>query len=197
VRRKPYSVILLDEIEKAHPDVFNILLQVLDEGHLTDNYGRVIDFKNTVVIMTSNLGSQWILSASETEKSMRDKVMETVRHEFKPEFLNRVDEIIVFHRLAQEHLAQIIDLQLQRVEARLEDRDIFLVVDDDARRYLAEKGFDPAYGARPLKRLIQREIENPLALKLLDGTFRAGDKIEVRIDGAALTFRNPAAPTAT
>jgi ATP-dependent Clp protease ATP-binding subunit ClpB len=194
IRRRPYSVILLDEIEKAHPDVFNMLLQILDDGRLTDSQGRTIDFKNTVVIMTSNLGSQWILSASETEESMRDKVMETVRHEFKPEFLNRVDEIIVFHRLGQEHLAQIIDLQLQRVEERLEDRDIFLAVDDEARHYLAEKGFDPAYGARPLKRLIQREIENPLALKLLDGTFRAGDKIEVGVAGDVLTFRNTASP---
>jgi ATP-dependent Clp protease ATP-binding subunit ClpB len=196
VRRRPYSVILLDEIEKAHPDVFNMLLQILDDGRLTDSQGRTIDFKNTVVIMTSNLGSQWILSASETEESMRDKVMETVRHEFKPEFLNRVDEIIVFHRLGEEHLARIIDLQLQRVEERLEDRDIFLTVDDDARRYLSEKGFDPAYGARPLKRLIQREIENPLALKLLDGTFRAGDKIEVGVDGEVLMFRNAATPAA-
>jgi ATP-dependent Clp protease ATP-binding subunit ClpB len=188
VRRRPYSVILLDEIEKAHPDVFNMLLQILDDGRLTDSQGRTVDFKNTVVIMTSNLGSQWILSPSESEESMRDKVMETVRHQFKPEFLNRVDEIIVFHRLGQEDLVHILDLQLERVESRLADRDIDLVVDEGARRYLAEKGFDPAYGARPLKRLIQREIENELALRLLDGTFRAGEKIEVGVSDAGLTF---------
>jgi ATP-dependent Clp protease ATP-binding subunit ClpB len=196
VRRRPYSVILLDEIEKAHPDVFNMLLQILDDGRLTDSQGRTIDFKNTVVIMTSNLGSQWILSPSETEESMRDKVMETVRHQFKPEFLNRVDEIIVFHRLGQDHLARIIDLQLTRLEERLAARDILLIVDDDARRYLAEKGYDPAYGARPLKRLIQREIENQLALKLLDGTFQPGEKIEVGVSGDALEFTSAAAPAA-
>ncbi|MEA2505992.1 MAG: ATP-dependent Clp protease ATP-binding subunit ClpB [Actinomycetota bacterium] len=196
VRRRPYSVILLDEIEKAHPDVFNMLLQILDDGRLTDAQGRTVDFKNTVVIMTSNLGSQWILSASETEESMRDKVMETVRHQFKPEFLNRVDEIIVFHRLGREHLARIIDLQLERVQERLVERDIYLVVNEDARRYLAERGFDPAYGARPLKRLIQREIENPLAVKLLDGTFRSGDKVEVGVAGDALTFVNATTPAA-
>jgi ATP-dependent Clp protease ATP-binding subunit ClpB len=196
VRRRPYSVILLDEIEKAHPDVFNMLLQILDDGRLTDSQGRTIDFKNTVVIMTSNLGSQWILSPSETEESMREKVMDTVQHQFKPEFLNRVDEIIVFHRLGREHLARIIDLQLERVEKRLADRDIFLVVNEDARAYLAERGFDPAYGARPLKRLIQREIENPLAVKLLDGTFRAGDKVEVGVEDDQLIFGNGAAPAA-
>jgi ATP-dependent Clp protease ATP-binding subunit ClpB len=196
VRRRPYSVILLDEIEKAHPDVFNMLLQILEDGRLTDSQGRTVDFKNTVVIMTSNLGSQWILSPSETEESMRDKVMETVRHQFKPEFLNRVDEIIVFHRLTEQHLARIIDLQLERLEERLGERDIFLVLGEDARRYLAEKGFDPAYGARPLKRLIQREIENPLALKLLDGTFRLGDKIEVSVEGGGLVFGGGQAPVA-
>jgi ATP-dependent Clp protease ATP-binding subunit ClpB len=193
VRRRPYSVILLDEIEKAHPDVFNMLLQILDDGRLTDSQGRTIDFKNTVVIMTSNLGSQWILSPSESEESMRDKVMETVRHQFKPEFLNRVDEIIVFHRLGQEDLVHIIDLQLERVEERLAGRGIDLVVDEGARRYLAERGFDPAYGARPLKRLIQREIENELALRLLDGTFGSGDKIEVGVSGDGLTFANATA----
>ncbi|MDP9226963.1 MAG: AAA family ATPase, partial [Actinomycetota bacterium] len=196
VRRRPYSVILLDEIEKAHPDVFNMLLQILDDGRLTDSQGRTIDFKNTVVIMTSNLGSQWILSSSETEESMREKVLETVRHQFKPEFLNRVDEIIVFDRLTQEHLVRIIDMQLDRVEERLEDRGIFLSVDANARRYLAEKGFDPAYGARPLKRLIQREIENRLALMLLDGTFRAGDTIAVGVQDGELTFSKAATPAA-
>ncbi|MQA99331.1 MAG: ATP-dependent chaperone ClpB [Actinobacteria bacterium] len=189
VRRRPYSVILLDEIEKAHPDVFNILLQILDDGRLTDSQGRVVDFKNAIVIMTSNLGSQWILSPSESEESMRDKVIETVRGHFKPEFLNRVDEIIVFHRLSREHLAHIVDLQLRALHARLEERDIVLSVTAAAKEYLAGRGYDPAYGARPLKRLIQREIENELALKLLDGTFRDGRPIEIDVAAGGLVFR--------
>jgi ATP-dependent Clp protease ATP-binding subunit ClpB len=188
VRRRPYSVLLLDEIEKAHPDVFNVLLQILDEGRLTDGQGRTVDFKNTVVIMTSNLGSQWILSADETEASMEEKVMVTVRDHFKPEFLNRVDEIIVFHRLNQEHLGKIIDIQLEGLARRLAERNITLEVGDDARTFLAEKGYEPAYGARPLKRLVQRAIENPLALKLLDGTFSDGDVVEVQVEGDDLAF---------
>src|SRR3712207_5490035 len=164
VRRKPYSVVLFDEIEKAHPDVFNVLLQILDDGRLTDGQGRVVDFKNAVVIMTSNLGSQWILNAEESAESMEEKVMATVRDHFKPEFLNRVDEIIVFHRLAKEHLARIVDIQLQTLVERLAERHITLELSDDARAYLADRGYDPIYGARPLKRLIQREIENELAL---------------------------------
>ncbi|MFN2390286.1 MAG: ATP-dependent chaperone ClpB [Actinomycetota bacterium] len=182
VRRRPYSVILLDEIEKAHPDVFNILLQILEDGRLTDSQGRVVDFKNTVVIMTSNLGSQWLLATSETEASMREKVMDSVRQHFKPEFLNRVDEVIVFHRLGPEHLTRIVDIQLRRLTARLARRDISLTVTEAAERYLAAKGYEPSYGARPLKRLIQREIENELALRLLDGSFRDGDTIEVDAD---------------
>jgi ATP-dependent Clp protease ATP-binding subunit ClpB len=189
VRRRPYSVILLDEIEKAHPDVFNTLLQILDDGRLTDGQGRTIDFKNTVVIMTSNLGSQWILNSAETDASMTEKVMATVRDHFKPEFLNRVDEIIVFHRLATDHLARIVDLQLEALAERLAGRKIGLDVTEEARRYIAEKGYDPAYGARPLKRLIQREIENPLALKLLDGTFTDGAEVVVDRGGDALAFR--------
>ncbi len=196
VRRRPYSVLLLDEIEKAHPDVFNVLLQILDEGRLTDGQGRTVDFKNTVVIMTSNLGSQWILSADETETSMEEKVLVTVRDHFKPEFLNRVDEIIVFHRLSQEHLAKIIDIQLEGLRRRLAQRNLNLAIDDDARRFLAEKGYEPAYGARPLKRLVQRAIENPLALKLLDGTFSDGDTIEVGVDGDELTFTKAQAAAA-
>ena len=188
VRRRPYSVVLLDEIEKAHPDVFNVLLQILDEGRLTDGQGRTVDFKNSVIIMTSNLGSQWILSANETDESMTDKVMTTVRDHFKPEFLNRVDEVIVFHRLAPEHLERIVDLQLEIVRARLGTRNISLVVSDAAKRYLSEKGYDPIYGARPLKRLIQREIENELALKLLDGTFVDGDEIVVDATAEGLSF---------
>ena len=188
VRRRPYSVLLLDEIEKAHPDVFNSLLQVLDDGRLTDGQGRTVDFKNAVVIMTSNLGSQWILSPDETEESMQEKVMTAVRDSFKPEFLNRLDEVIVFHRLSRDDLARIVDIQLEKVRARLRERDIDLDVTDGARTYLANKGFEPAYGARPLKRLIQKEIENDLALKLLDGTFRDGDEIRVIATSDGLEF---------
>jgi ATP-dependent Clp protease ATP-binding subunit ClpB len=182
-------VILLDEIEKAHPDVFNVLLQILDDGRLTDGRGRTVDFKNAVVIMTSNLGSQWILSPEETDESMREKVMATVGGHFKPEFLNRIDEIIVFHRLTPEHLERIVGIQLDILRARVAERGIGLDVTGPARAYLAGVGFDPAYGARPLKRLIQKEIENALALKLLDGTFTDGDTVVVDAEGDALTFR--------
>jgi ATP-dependent Clp protease ATP-binding subunit ClpB len=195
VRRRPFSVILLDEIEKAHPDVFNILLQILDDGRLTDAQGRVVDFKNTIVIMTSNLGSQWILAAGESDEEMRDKVMDTVRGHFKPEFLNRVDEIIVFHRLAREHLARIVDIQLDRVRERLAERDIELNVTAAAKAYIAEAGYDPAYGARPLKRVIQREIENELALRLLDGTFRDSEAIEIDASDGGLTFASASVAT--
>ena len=189
VRRRPYSVVLLDEIEKAHPDVFNVLLQILDDGRLTDGHGRTVDFKNTVVIMTSNLGSQWIVSPDESEASMEEKVMATVRDHFKPEFLNRVDEIIVFHRLSRDELARIVEIQMAAVERRLVERHISLEITDAARRYLADKGYDAAYGARPLKRLIQREVENELALRLLDGTFRDGDVIELDAGPQGVTFR--------
>jgi ATP-dependent Clp protease ATP-binding subunit ClpB len=188
VRRRPYSVVLLDEIEKAHPDVFNALLQILDDGRLTDGQGRTVDFKNTVVIMTSNLGSQWILAESETDHSVTEKVMATVRDHFKPEFLNRVDEIIVFHRLSREHLSVIVSLQLEGLRKRLAERKIDLVLTDAARDYLATTGYEPAYGARPLKRLVQRAIENPLALKLLDGSVRAGDTVTVEVGGDGLVF---------
>jgi ATP-dependent Clp protease ATP-binding subunit ClpB len=187
VRRRPYSVILLDEIEKAHPDVFNVLLQILDDGRLTDAQGRTVDFKNTVIIMTSNLGSQHLL-ASESEVAAAEKVMATVRDHFKPEFLNRVDEILVFHRLSREDLTRIVDIQLVELERRLAARSIGLDIDEDAKRYLATAGYDPAYGARPLKRLIQRAIENPLALQLLDGTFAEGDTIAVRAQEGGLVF---------
>ncbi|HEY7873945.1 MAG TPA: ATP-dependent chaperone ClpB, partial [Actinomycetota bacterium] len=180
VRRRPYSVILLDEIEKAHPDVFNVLLQILDDGRLTDGQGRTVDFKNSVVIMTSNLGSQWILASDD---DMEEKVLATVRDHFKPEFLNRVDEIIVFDRLSRDELARIVDIQLATLSARLSERGIELSLTDGARAYLADKGYDPAYGARPLKRLIQREIENELALKLLDGSF--GDAGAIVVDAGA------------
>jgi ATP-dependent Clp protease ATP-binding subunit ClpB len=196
VRRRPYSVLLLDEIEKAHPDVFNVLLQILDDGRLTDSQGRTVDFKNAVVLMTSNLGSQWILSADETGSSMEDKVLASVRDHFKPEFLNRVDDIIVFHRLSPDHLAQIVDLQLAAVSRRLAERDILLEVSEAARDYVARKGYEPAYGARPIKRLIQREILDPLALKLLDGTFVDGDAITVDSQGDSLELVG-ASPSST
>ncbi|MDP9068746.1 MAG: ATP-dependent chaperone ClpB [Actinomycetota bacterium] len=196
VRRRPYSVVLLDEIEKAHQDVFNTLLQILDDGRLTDGHGRVVDFKNTVVIMTSNLGSQWILSADESDQSMEDKVMATVRDHFKPEFLNRVDEIIVFHRLSMEHLERIVEIQLEGLSKRLAARNLELRLSDDAKRHLARQGYDPAYGARPLKRLIQRSIENELALKLLDGTFREGDVVHVDVEDDALVFVTEVLPAA-
>ncbi len=188
VRRRPYSVLLLDEIEKAHPDVFNVLLQILDDGRLTDSQGRTVDFKNTVIIMTSNLGSQWLL-AEDSEADMTDKVMESVRDHFKPEFLNRVDEILVFHRLTRADLAKIVEIQLQGLIDRLTARNITLVVADAAKQHLATVGYDPAYGARPLKRLIQRDIENPLALKLLDGSFKEGDTIEVSEQDGVLVLR--------
>jgi ATP-dependent Clp protease ATP-binding subunit ClpB len=195
IRRRPYSVVLLDEIEKAHPDVFNMLLQILDDGRLTDSQGRTVDFRNTVIIMTSNLGSQWMLSLDESEESIHDKVMEAVRAHFKPEFLNRVDEIIVFHRLRKEDLARIVEIQLGRLRERLQERGIELMVSDEAKDYLASKGYDPSYGARPLKRLIQKEIENELALKLLDGTFKDGERIDIRTEGDGLSFTQ-AAPSA-
>ncbi|MDQ4145149.1 MAG: ATP-dependent chaperone ClpB [Actinomycetota bacterium] len=192
VRRRPYAVLLLDEIEKAHPDVFNTLLQILEDGRLTDGHGRTVDFKNVVIIMTSNLGAQWILS----EDDYQEKVMATVRDAFKPEFLNRLDEIILFHRLTREDLASIVDVQLSHVLERLAQRKIELFVSDEARRYLAEKGYDAAYGARPLKRLIQREIENELALRLLDGTFREEDAVRIDATDAGLHFEKVSTPGA-
>jgi ATP-dependent Clp protease ATP-binding subunit ClpB len=189
VRRRPYSVLLLDEIEKAHPDVFNVLLQILDEGRLTDGHGRTVDFKNAVVIMTSNTGSQWILDPDLVEAEMEARVMEVMRATFKPEFLNRVDDIVIFHRLSMEHLRLIVDIQLAQLRTRLAERNIELVLNDAAKLYLAQQGYDPAYGARPLKRLIQREIQDRLALALLKGEFREGDTVEVDARDLELRFR--------
>ncbi|MGH2786806.1 MAG: ATP-dependent chaperone ClpB [Actinomycetota bacterium] len=193
VRRRPYSVVLLDEIEKAHPDVFNVLLQILEDGRLTDGHGRTVDFKNTVVIMTSNLGSQWLLSLDEGDDVMEEKVLATVGDHFKPEFLNRLDELIVFHRLRPEHLSDIVEIQLEGLALRLAARSVRIVTTDAAKKYLATKGYEPAYGARPLKRLIQKEIENPLALLLLEGRFADGDTIEIDAGEGGLVFRSPAA----
>ncbi|WP_367109432.1 ATP-dependent chaperone ClpB [uncultured Psychrobacter sp.] len=180
VRRKPYSVILFDEVEKAHPDVFNILLQVLDDGRLTDSQGRVVDFKNTVIVMTSNLGSHKIQEmVGDDYQDIKAAVMDSVGEHFRPEFINRIDEIVVFHALGQEQMAGIADIQLERLRQRLQDRELDIVMSDEAMSQLVAVGYDPVYGARPLKRAIQQEIENPLSLKLLAGDFVAGDIIKV------------------
>ncbi len=188
VRRRPYAVLLLDEIEKAHPDVFNLLLQILDEGRLTDGHGRTVDFKNTVIIMTSNVGSQFILDPDITEVEMDMRVTEMMQATFKPEFLNRVDEVIIFHRLALEHIKGIVEIQLDLLRKRLAERDITLEITEAAKAYLAQQGYDPAYGARPLKRLIQREIQDKVALALLKGEFSDGDTIRVDERGLELVF---------
>jgi ATP-dependent Clp protease ATP-binding subunit ClpC len=188
VKRSPYSVILLDEIEKAHPDVFNVLLQVLDDGRITDGQGRTVDFKNTVIIMTSNVGSQYILDTSSREERNR-RVMDALRRQFRPEFLNRIDETIIFDRLSQEQLKQIVDIQLQLVARRLAQQNLKLELTDGAKKLVAQQGYDPVYGARPLKRAIQRLILDPLSLELLEGKFSVGDAIEADIAGESLTFR--------
>jgi ATP-dependent Clp protease ATP-binding subunit ClpB len=193
VRRRPYSVVLLDEIEKAHPDVFNLLLQILDEGRLTDGHGRTVDFKNSVVIMTSNIGSQFILDPEITEIEMNMRVTELMQATFKPEFLNRVDEVIIFHRLTLDHIKDIVQIQLGLLRKRLAERDITLEITDAAKLYLAQQGYDPAYGARPLKRLIQKEIQDRVALALLKGEFRDGDTIRVDEHGLELVFEKVAA----
>ncbi|WP_455196561.1 ATP-dependent chaperone ClpB [Kaarinaea lacus] len=195
VRRKPYSVILLDEVEKAHPDVFNVLLQVLDDGRLTDGHGRTVDFRNTVIVMTSNLGSQLIqeLSGEEHYQDMKTAVMEVVAQQFRPEFINRIDETVVFHPLGREQIRAITQIQMEYLKRRLADRDIQLQVSDAALDKLGEAGFDPVYGARPLKRAIQNSIENELAQEILAGKFMPGDTIDVDLDGDHLEFNKKAA----
>ena len=190
VRRRPYSVILFDEVEKAHPDVFNVLLQVLDDGRLTDGQGRVVDFKNTIIIMTSNLGSELILEADTPEKQagLRDQLNLMLRQTFRPEFLNRIDEIVMFQQLGKEHIASIIKLQLERVQSRLADRKITLDFDQSAMDFLCDKGYDPTMGARPVKRAIQNYVENTLARELLSGTVLDGDTIKVRSADGKLIF---------
>ncbi|MFL6526692.1 MAG: AAA family ATPase, partial [Chthoniobacterales bacterium] len=187
VRRKPYCVVLFDEIEKAHQDVFNVLLQVLDDGRITDGQGRTVDFKNTVIIMTSNIGSQFITDESSAAARERS-VMDALRGHFRPEFLNRVDEIIIFDRLSDEELKQIVDLQLKRLVKRLENQKITLELTDAAKERIAHEGYDPVYGARPLKRAIQREILDPLSLELLEGKVREGQTIRVDARDGALEF---------
>ncbi len=187
VRRRPYSVVLFDEIEKAHPDVFNVLLQLLDEGRLTDGQGRTVDFRNTLIIMTSNIGSDMILQAKDLE-SIAPQLDELVHAKFKPEFLNRLDEIITFHRLDKDQILKIVDLELAKTQTRLDEHKLTLQVDDKAKRRLADIGFDPAFGARPLKRAIQNKLQNPLAKDLLAGTFSDGDTITVSVSGGELVF---------
>ncbi len=194
VRRRPYQVVLFDEIEKAHPDVFNVLLQVLDDGRLTDGQGRTVDFKNTMIIMTSNLGAEYLTALGENEDSdaVRDQVMEVVRAAFRPEFLNRVDEIILFHRLRRSEMGAIVDIQLERLRKLLSDRKITLELEDDARVFLADRGYDPAYGARPLKRAIQKYVQDPLAEKVLQGEFPDGSVIKVVAGSDRLNFKRGA-----
>lgn len=198
VRRRPYSVVLLDEVEKAHPDIFNILLQVLDDGRITDSQGRTIDFRNTVIVMTSNIGSEFILDVAGDDTKydqMQKRVLEALRSHFRPEFLNRVDDMIIFHTLRREELRQIVGIQVQRVCHLLADQKISLELTAAAQDYLTDLGFDPVYGARPLKRAIQREIENPIATKILENTFVPGDTIVVDAEEGTLTFRGqPPAP---
>ncbi|MFN4316493.1 ATP-dependent chaperone ClpB [Acinetobacter parvus] len=190
VRRKPYSVVLFDEVEKAHPDVFNILLQVLDDGRLTDSQGRVVDFKNTVIVMTSNLGSQDVRELGEgaTDDEIRAVVMNAVSQHFRPEFINRIDEVVIFHPLQKDQIRAIADIQLERLRSRLNERDIGLTVDDTAFDLLIEAGFDPVYGARPLKRAIQQQVENTLAQKILSGEFQPGDNILIKAEDGHLVF---------
>jgi len=191
VRRRPYQVILFDEIEKAHPDVFNVLLQVLDDGRLTDGQGRTVDFRNTLIVMTSNLGAEYLVNLKETEDVdvVRDQVMQVVRANFRPEFLNRVDEVILFHRLKREQMQAIVEIQLERLKKLLEDRKIALDLDESALKWLAEKGYDPAYGARPLKRVMQKELQDPLAEKVLSGEVRDGDAVKITAGTDRLLFR--------
>ncbi|SHL10052.1 ATP-dependent Clp protease ATP-binding subunit ClpB [Bradyrhizobium lablabi] len=198
VRRRPYQVVLFDEIEKAHPDVFNVLLQVLDDGRLTDGQGRTVDFRNTLIIMTSNIGSEFLVNQPEGEDTseVREQVMGLVRAHFRPEFLNRVDEIILFHRLQRSEMGRIVEIQFSRLQKLLEDRKITLTLDAAARDWLATKGWDPAYGARPLKRVIQRNLQDPLAEMILAGEVKDGDRVVISVEGNVLTFNGKAPQTA-
>ncbi len=198
VRRRPYQVILFDEIEKAHPDVFNVLLQVLDDGRLTDGQGHTVDFRNTLIVMTSNLGSEFLANQPEGQDTdaVRDQVMAVVRANFRPEFLNRIDEIILFHRLKRSEMTKIVDIQMARLAKLLEDRKITLVLEPSAREWLADKGWDPAYGARPLKRVIQKSVQDPLAEMILAGSVKDGEKVVVSAGKQGLTFNGKLAEAA-
>ena len=190
VRRRPYQVVLFDEIEKAHPDVFNVLLQVLDDGRLTDGQGRTVDFKNTLIILTSNIGAQYLVEQKEGEdtEAVRDEVMAEVRARFRPEFLNRLDEIILFHRLQRSDMGQIVDIQMGRLQKLVADRKISIELDDAARTWLANRGYDPAYGARPLKRVIQKQVQDSLAEQILAGGVKDGDTVKISVRDGAITI---------
>jgi len=192
VRRRPYSVVLFDEIEKAHAEVLNVLLQLLDDGRLTDGKGRTVDFKNSVVIMTSNIGSHYIaetaIKGEPMSEGVKREVMDALRAHFRPEFINRVDDIIVFHALTRAEMRQIIDIQLRGLVRRLEDRKIHVELSDKAKDLIIEEGYDPTYGARPLKRTIQRRVLDPLAMRVLQGDFREGDRVRIDVKAGELTF---------
>ena len=193
IRRRPYAVILLDEIEKAHPDVFNVLLQLMDDGRLTDGQGRTVDFTNAVLVMTSNVGSQFIVEETDPKK-LREKVEEVLAATFKPEFLNRVDDTVIFHRLSEDDIARIVELQVEHLTARVRERSIEIVLTDEAKAFLAKSGYDPTYGARPLKRVIQKQLVDKLALRILEGEFAEGDTVEVDAKKDELTFTKATAP---
>jgi ATP-dependent Clp protease ATP-binding subunit ClpB len=189
VRRRPYSVVLFDEIEKAHPEVFNVLLQILDDGRMTDGHGRTVDFKNTIIIMTSNVGSQWILELGSSQREeMEKRITESLRAQFKPEFLNRIDETIIFHNLTQDEIVKIVDIQIERLASRLAHNNIELILSDSAKQLIAEKGYDPVYGARPLKRVIQQYIENPLSMEMLKGTIAEESRVSAEVEGDQIVF---------
>jgi ATP-dependent Clp protease ATP-binding subunit ClpB len=190
VRRRPYQVILFDEVEKAHPDVFNVLLQVLDDGRLTDGQGRTVDFKNTLIVLTSNLGSAHLAAVpdGQSAETVREQVMEEVRRAFRPEFLNRLDEILLFNRLSRAHMTDIVTIQLGRLRKLLADRKVDLEFDKNALQWLANRGYDPVYGARPLKRVIQRSLQNPLATQILEGRIKDGDTVKVTVEGGELSI---------
>jgi ATP-dependent Clp protease ATP-binding subunit ClpB len=198
VRRRPYQVILFDEIEKAHPDVFNVLLQVLDDGRLTDGQGHTVDFRNTLIVMTSNLGAELLVNQPEGQdtEAVRDQVMAIVRASFRPEFLNRVDEIILFHRLQKSEMARIVDIQMERLAHLLEERKITIKLEPSARDWLAEKGWEPAYGARPLKRVIQKSVQDPLAELILSGRIKDGEKVVITAGKQGLKFNGEVAAAA-
>jgi ATP-dependent Clp protease ATP-binding subunit ClpB len=195
VRRRPYAVILLDEIEKAHPDVFNVLLQIMDDGRLTDGQGRTVSFTNTILIMTSNVGSDRITGAMVDER-IREQIEEVLETTFKPEFLNRIDDVVIFHRLSREDIGRIVELQVAQLSRRVRERGIEIELSDDARTLLGNLGYDPTYGARPLKRVIQRQLVDKLALKLLEGEFAEGDVVRVDAGDGELVFERAAAPAA-
>jgi ATP-dependent Clp protease ATP-binding subunit ClpB len=190
--------VLFDEIEKAHPDVFNVLLQVLDDGRLTDGQGHTVDFRNTLIVMTSNLGAEFLVNQPEGQDTdaVRGEVMAVVRAHFRPEFLNRIDEIILFHRLKREEMGKIVDIQMKRLAKLLEDRKIVITLEPSARDWLADKGWDPAYGARPLKRVIQKNVQDPLAEQILAGEIKDGEKVKISANKQGLTFNGKLAEAA-